>query len=255
MSVVVAIKEKDAVYMGCDSQITRGTGKRTLKSVNNFKIWKVDDRFNCVMGGVGAMRDLCFLRASPGLIPSTNALVGNIEYNQVVTDIVPTIVNTLVGYGLYPKNPLNKFRPLGGDDGPAIAGGTIDSQFLLAVGNNLYSINGDGTVEEVEDYIAIGSGGDLASGSLLETEKCKKRPPEERIVKAITAAARGDTYVSKPIIVTNTASDWFTIYGEEVEKISNDHMEKPAPAAATTGTSQKKGKGGVTTTPTLLRKR
>lgn len=40
MSVVVAIKdkEKDLIYMGCDSQVTMGTGKRTLKSVNNFKI-------------------------------------------------------------------------------------------------------------------------------------------------------------------------------------------------------------------------
>ena len=173
------------------------------------------------MGGVGARRDLCFLRATPGLIPTTNALINQLSYNEVVTDIVPAMIQTLVSYGLYPKNPLCK--PAFDDDGCGSMG-ALNSQFLIAVGGNLYSVGVDGTVEEVEDYIAIGSGGDLASGSLLATEKTKMTP-EERIVKAITAAARGDAYVSKPIIVSNTDSEWFTIYGEEIEKISSDHME------------------------------
>lgn len=255
MSVVVAIKdkEKDLIYMGCDSQVTMGTGKRTLKSVNNFKIWKVDDRFNCLMGGVGARRDLCFLRATPGLIPTTYALINQLSYNDVVTDIVPTMIQTLVSYGLYPKNPLCK--PAFDDDGCG-ARGALNSQFLIAVGGNLYSVGVDGTVEEVEDYIAIGSGGDLASGSLLATEKTK-RTSEERIVKAITAAARGDAYVSKPIIVTNTDSEWFTIYGEEIEKISSDHMEM-APKGGKDGNGKDKGDHAVSAksgSGTLLRKK
>ena len=259
MSVVVAIKdkEKDLIYMGCDSQVTMGTGKRTLKSVNNFKIWKVDDRFNCLMGGVGARRDLCFLRATPGLIPTTNALINQLSYNEVVTDIVPSMIQTLVSYGLYPKNPLCK--PSFDDDGCGGSMGALNSQFLIAVGGNLYSVGVDGTVEEVEDYIAIGSGGDLASGSLLATEKTKMTP-EERIVKAITAAARGDAYVSKPIIVSNTDSEWFTIYGEEIEKISSDHMEMASKGGKDgNGKDDDKGKGdrpaNAKGSGTLLRKK
>ena len=42
MSVVVAIKEGDKVFIGADSQVTKGGTRTTLKNPNNYKIWKVD---------------------------------------------------------------------------------------------------------------------------------------------------------------------------------------------------------------------
>ena len=43
MSVVVAIKEGKKIYIGADSQVTKGGTRATLKNPNNYKIWKVDD--------------------------------------------------------------------------------------------------------------------------------------------------------------------------------------------------------------------
>ena len=57
MSVVVAIKENGRVYMGSDSQVTKGGTRITLKNPNNYKIWRVDGSDNAVMGHVGNVRD------------------------------------------------------------------------------------------------------------------------------------------------------------------------------------------------------
>lgn len=221
MSVVIAIKEKDRIYMGCDSQVTVGLGKRTLKSVNNFKIWNVDGFQNCLMGGVGNFRDLCFIRSTPEIVPMSCLYENNLTYPTVVTQVVPAIWQSLVAYGLYDEKPLIIKDGQGG----------LSTQFLLACGESLYNIGADGTVEEIEDYIAIGSGEDLAMGSLKTTEGLGISP-EERISIAIDVAARGNAYVSNPIIIANTGESGFAVFGEEVDKISEDHlevMEEPEP--------------------------
>jgi len=43
MSVVVAIKDKNKVWMGADLQCTSGEQKIILKNPNNFKIWKIQN--------------------------------------------------------------------------------------------------------------------------------------------------------------------------------------------------------------------
>ena len=57
MSVVVAIKENGRVFIGADSQVTRGGTRSTLKNRNNYKIWKDRDVDNCLMAHVGNVRD------------------------------------------------------------------------------------------------------------------------------------------------------------------------------------------------------
>lgn len=41
MSVIVAIKENGKIYIGADSQSTRGSCRASLSNPNNYKIWKV----------------------------------------------------------------------------------------------------------------------------------------------------------------------------------------------------------------------
>ena len=41
MSVVVGIKKDGVIYLGADSQTTRGGTRTSLSNPNNFKIWKV----------------------------------------------------------------------------------------------------------------------------------------------------------------------------------------------------------------------
>ena len=77
----------------------------------------------------------------------------------------------------------------------------INSEFLLAYKDKIFDIAPDGTVEEVEGYIAIGSGADAALGSLKHTTD---EPVYDRLIKALDAASESNLYVSEPYVCMDT---------------------------------------------------
>lgn len=198
MSVVVAIKHNGAVYLGADSQVTRGGTRSTLKNPNNFKIWAVKNSNNCLMGHVGNVRDANVIRLMSNIIDDYDEYIDNINFSFVVKFLVPEMIKNLEK-AKYLKIKDNYF------DG-------FDSSFLFAYKDRLFLINEDGTVLEIEDYCAIGSGASEAIGSLLSTEN---EEPLHRIIKAIKASAAHDIYVDYPIVLNNTNDCKFTILGED----------------------------------------
>jgi len=200
MSVVVAIKEGDKVYVGADSQATKGGTRTTLRNPNNYKIWKVDGAENCLMGHVGNVRDANIIRLMSNVIDDYDEFCKRVNYRFVVKFLVPEIVKELREAGFLKKN-----------DGYV---DYLDSSFLFAYRDKLYMINTDCCVVEVDDYVAIGSGAQEAIGSLLSTEG---QSPRKRIVKAIKASAASDIYVDYPIILSDTGSTGFEIITEKNE--------------------------------------
>lgn len=199
MSVVVAIKEGNKVYLGCDSQVTKGGTRTTLKNPNNYKIWKVAGVDNCLMGSVGNVRDANIVRLMNGLVTEYNVFKNHVDYGFVVKKIVPDIVDELKQYGMVKDEKFVDF---------------IDSSFIFAFQDQLFVIGRDRSVIEVDDYVAIGSGEDQAIGSLLSTDGDK---PKDRIVKAIKASAASDIYVDYPIILTDTENTEFEVITEKDE--------------------------------------
>ena len=199
MSVVVAIKENGKVYIGADSQVTKGGTRVTLKNPNNYKVWKVVGADNCLIGHVGNLRDANVVRLMGGLVTDYNIYKGHVDYEFVVKKVVPDIVDELKSYGNLKDDKYIDF---------------LDSAFLFAFKDQLYVIGRDRSVIEVDDYVAIGSGEDQAIGSLLSTEG---HSPKERIVKAIKASAASDIYVDYPIILSNTEDTEFEIITEKNE--------------------------------------
>ncbi len=200
MSVVVAIKSQGTVYMGADSQVTKGGTRMTLRNPNNYKIWKVKGVDNCLMAHVGNARDANVVRIMGNLIDELTLYRDQVDYEFVVSDLVPHIIHELRSYG-YVRGDKNEFQGL-------------DSEFLFAYRDRLYHINGDGCVIEIDDCIAIGSGSYEAIGSILSTDK---QAPLARIVKGIKASAAHDIYVDYPIILTDTDSTEFKVITEKSE--------------------------------------
>ena len=200
MSVVVAIKENDRVYIGCDSQATQGGSRTTLKNPNNYKVWNVLPVNNCLMASVGNVRDACVIRTMTDLVSDYDIFKDCIDFDYVVNNIVPHII-----YRLKEVKYLN--------DEPVFEG--FESVFLFAYKDKLFHITNDGSVIEIEDFVAIGSGKNEAIGSLLSTDGLK---PEERIIKAIKASAASDIYVDYPIIITNTVDQRFDIITQDNEE-------------------------------------
>ncbi|MCR5456943.1 MAG: hypothetical protein K6F14_02580 [Clostridiales bacterium] len=211
MSVVVAIKERGNVYIGCDSQVTKGGSRSTLHNKNNYKIWKVDGCNHCIMGSVGNVRDANIVRLMDDLVSDYNVYKNQVDYRFVVRKVVPDILSELKMAG-YIKSSGDYFE-------------NMESSFLFAFRNQLYEINNDGAVLEIDDYVAIGSGKFEAIGSLLSTEG---QPTQERIIKAIKASATSDIYVDYPIIISNTKTTEFDVIDEkdEIKYISSNKQKK-----------------------------
>ncbi len=199
MSVVVAIKENGKIYIGADSQVTKGGTRTTLKNENNYKVWRVIGAPHCLMAHVGVLRDANIVRLMPNLVTEYNIFRNHIGFDFVVRKVVPEIIEELSNCGYLKEGKTTEY---------------LDSSFLFAYKDQLFVINPDKSVIEVEDYVAIGSGADQAVGSLLSTEGLS---PKERIVKAIKSSAATDIYVDYPIILTDTENGEFEIVTEKSE--------------------------------------
>ena len=187
MSVVVAIKKDGVIYLGSDSQVTRGGTRTSLTNPNNFKIWKVKGVDNCLMGHVGLLRDACVIRVMENLVREIDVIHDEVNFEYVVTRIVPKIIDELKEFNYIETE--GKFK-------------NMESKYLFAFKDKLFVIGFDGSVIEVDDYIAIGSGESESIGSLLTTNS--DEDPETRIIKAIKASAAHDIYVDYPIVLSNT---------------------------------------------------
>ena len=188
MSVVIAIKENGVTYMAADTQISFGDSKRHLKSDSLQKVWAVTDTPHCIMGGVGLARDLNLIRyCTSELIPEASVLKNEINVGTIMLNTVPAIFESIRNYTQLVTG-CDKDIP-------------INSEFVLAYKDKIFDIAPDGTVEEVEDYIAIGSGADAALGSLKHTTD---EPVYDRLIKALDAASESNLYVSEPYVCMDT---------------------------------------------------
>ena len=188
MSVVIAIKENGVSYMAADTQISFGDSKRHLKSDSLQKVWAVTDTPHCIMGGVGLTRDLNLIRyCTSELIPEASVLKNEINVGTIMLNTVPAIFESIRNYTQLITG-CDKDIP-------------INSEFVLAYKDKIFDIAPDGTVEQVEDYIAIGSGADAALGSLKHTTD---EPIYDRLIKALDAASESNLYVSEPYVCMDT---------------------------------------------------
>ena len=198
MSVVVAIKKDGIIYMGADSQASKGGCKVVLTNPNNFKVWPMSDVDNCLMGGVGTTRASNIIRVADGLIPEMVDIKDGVDFRFVVKRFVPRLMEELDDYNVLVKES---------DSVP-----DMNATFLLAYHDRLYSIERYGCVVEIDDCCAIGSGAGEAYGSLVSTVG---EDPVERIKKAIKASVCRDIYVNYPIVISDTASTEYKIFYEK----------------------------------------
>ena len=199
MSVVVAIKKDGIIYMGADSQVSRGGTRSTLSNPNNYKIWAMRDVEHCLMGSVGTLRANNIIKVANDLIPEIVDLKSNVNFNFVVKGLVPRMMDELEEYRILCKDK---------DGIPH-----MDAEFLLAYHESLFYIDRYGSVIEIDDFCAIGSGASEALGSLLSSTDEKN--PVERIKTAIKASAAHDIYVDYPIVISNTEDTEFKVFYEK----------------------------------------
>lgn len=208
MSVVIAVKDKDSVWVATDSQVSYAGTKKTITSQNCLKIWKPSGHKNMVMGLVGAVRDNNILSTVDYWIDEVDELKGNYGFKHVVRDTVPKIFSQLKEFG----------RVSVSKEGLEY----MQSSVLIAYEDKMFEIDSDGCVTDEEDIIAIGSGFKHCLSAYGAIEDIDSLTIREKLIKTVAAACHADLYVQYPIIITNTKLDRYEIFdGEELYDATN----------------------------------
>lgn len=188
MSIIIAIKEKDRIVIGCDSQVSKGHLKYRLDNKNCCKIWALSDCENAIMGACGSLRDAQVVQFESGLIPKLAILEGKIDLRFVVKELVEKIYSVLCNARCVDRV----------DNGFA---NTINSEFIFAYKNMAYLISQDLCVTPIKDYLVCGCAEEVAIGVL---ENNKHLDVEKRISEAISVCAKKDCFVDNNIIIKST---------------------------------------------------
>ncbi len=178
MSLVVAIKDKDRIVLGADKQASAGG----TKDHTNIKIWEVEELPGALMGGVGSARASQILQYSQ--VIDKNLLGKEVDTEFIVRVLVPLIAMHLKNNGIIIDNS----KEAGCD--------LMPNAFIFAYKDRAWTIWHDFSVSEIDSYLAIGSGSDVAKGVLYATQE---KDPFERIVTGIAAAAESTLYVDNGI--------------------------------------------------------
>ena len=189
MSVIIAIKDKNKIVMGCDSQATIGQIKSKV-SQEHSKIFEIKGLKHSLMGVVGSCRDSQLISVADEIIDPLTKLTEEINYEYVVKNIYNNIYTVLVTNNRIDRDANGYFVNFTKDD------------FLFAFKDQAYWSSGsDGSVEEIEDYLVVGSGAEIAMGVL---ENNKDKTPEERIKEAIKACNDKTVYIDNNVVIKRT---------------------------------------------------
>ena len=189
MSVLVAIKEKDRVVVGVDTRIS-AKGGTYIDSYNlTPKAIHLDDKKTIIAGSVGTDGLVGFFA---GIMKDYIKDADRIDKDFLVEKVLPKLVATVDKYHLDKD-------------------GSMDGEIFLAIKNKGYVINSNYWIHEMEHYYTMGSGDETSMVSLYSTSGFKIST-EERIAKAVKAAASVNNGISKNCYIGDTAGTPFTDY-------------------------------------------
>lgn len=188
MSVVIALKDENGVcWLACDRQITYGSTKKIFGDDQN-KVFDVKERPGYLIGSVGFLRGINLLEANNCYIDELAYYRKSIDYDYMVNVFVPSVA------ALY--------HEAGFTD---VEAKTLDlkNELLVVANDNIYEVGGDGSIMVIDNYSAIGSGSELAMGSLATTDGAE---PKERLTLALEAA-HSNIYCGGGGVIINNKND------------------------------------------------
>lgn len=221
MSLVVAVKDKNRIVLGADKQ-TSAAGN---KEHNATKIWEVEELPGALMGSIGSVRASQIIQFAN--IIDKNAIGEELDTSFIICSLVPVISAGLKANGISVKAPV--------EDASC---DMMSNAFIFAYKDKAWMIWHDFSVSEIEDYLVVGSGSDVARGALFATKE--NQNPFDRIVTAIDAAAETTLYVDNGIDLLATK-----YYEEDKQAIADAlglKLAKPKPKKSTKKSATKSKK-------------
>lgn len=185
--------------MATDSQVSAGFTKKILEYSHSFKILKKEHGVHLCLAG--ALRDLNILSVTDlkKIVSDSIILDDNFCFETVVSSVVPALMRLFGNNG---RLVLDKM------------GIAFQSEFLIAYKDQCFIIDQDGSVVELTDMFAIGSGSDVAESAHTILRSVGLTPQQQAINAAISACER-DLFVGFPILLTHTMTDEYQMFDGE----------------------------------------
>ena len=142
MSIVVALKHDNHVYLASDSQITFGEHKKINRSFKSQKIWHPDQHPNIALGTTGFVRERNVIQASSDILNQQKYIEATpFDIHTIVNDIIPQMFELYEKHQILPESTGSQ---------------KFNNEYLLAVRDQLYEISKCGSVIEIENFTATG---------------------------------------------------------------------------------------------------
>lgn len=196
MSVVIAIKKNDRIYMAADTQTSCGDRKKTYHGEASRKICQFDN--GILLGHVGTVHNCQIVCAHPEIFTAPED--GNMTKKYIVQNIIPKL------FKLYRENDMREKE----DEAPS----RMADSYLLAYKDKLFRIDGVFDVEVIEHFAEVGSGGDLTHAGLCELDVADIQDEqliEERLTELLRISASRTMSVSGPYYLINSVDRKFKI--------------------------------------------
>ena len=194
MSLVVAIKKDDVVYLGADTRTTRGERVRSNLAEEDLKIHRMG---SCFVGTAGSVANLQLMTNHPEWFE----LKGKpLTKKFIVQNIIPKYYDLVKEMGKLDIDEENKELP------------KCDCTFLVTDGKKLFQIDDDFEVIELSKYGQIGCTENIALTFMLNA--FDDYSPNDMILKTLRTSAYRNDGVGAPYVLINTRDNEFEIVEE-----------------------------------------
>lgn len=195
MSVLVAVKRNNTVYMATDTREIYRNCKRNNLSEGSFKIQKQDNGMIVGITGDRIARQTLFANSDIFTLDR----YGNLTKKHIIKNIIPQIIGLMRRTGLLVNKEDEMIR--------------MGCDILLAHKGVMFHICKTFLTIRYEDFQAIGKASSSAEAVLFSTIDCDD--VEDRMVKALDASSEYFSLVGAPYVLIDTKDLEYRVVKEE----------------------------------------
>lgn len=196
MSVVVAIKKNDRIYMAADTLASLGEVKKNCLSDEGRKIQLLDN--GILLGTAGSVYGIQRVLAHAELF--TVPKDGVFDKKYIVQNIIPKLFKLYKEQNMLEKN---KDQP-----------DALPDSYLIAYGDKLFKISGVFDVLAIEHYATIGSGGNVALAGLIKLDEERiddEQTINDRLIDILRTSESRIRSVGAPFYLIDTSGKTFKL--------------------------------------------
>ena len=193
MSILIAYKKGDTIYMGTDTRVIVNDHKKNELCKCNYKIQKLDNGMLVGITGERIERQTIF--AYSDIFTLDNK--GELTKKHIIKEIIPSLLSVLEKEDLLIKKE---------GELPYMKVG-----MLLAYKDTIYEICSSFAIIKYEDFQVLGRAADYAQATMINTNESDDI--NERIVKALDIAAINSQCVGSPYLLIDTKEMKYKLVG------------------------------------------